>query len=129
VVPLAVEIAKGFGCDVRILNVVNARTFDAGAIMPEGADVRLAVVKMQEADEYLRTIAPRFEAHEIPTSRDVRLGDPAKEILTAADEFGCDVITMATRARRNMGRLAFGSVADVVVRESRLPVLLYRVAA
>jgi nucleotide-binding universal stress UspA family protein len=59
----------------------------------------------------------------------VRIGDPVTEILSAADGFGCDVITMATRARRNLGRLVFGSVADAVVKQSQVPVLLYRVAA
>jgi nucleotide-binding universal stress UspA family protein len=51
-----------------------------------------------------------------------------KEILNASDDFACDIMAMATRSRRNLGRLVFGSVADAVVRDSRVPVLLYRVA-
>jgi nucleotide-binding universal stress UspA family protein len=114
---------------VRLLNVIDTRNLEAGAIVPPRAARKLAQVEVEQADEYLRTIALRLEGHGISTLREVRVGDPVTEILSAADEFGCDGIAMATRARRNLGRLVFGSVADAVVRESRLPVLLYRVAA
>jgi nucleotide-binding universal stress UspA family protein len=128
IVPLAVQIALGFGCSVRLLSVIDTRSGETGAIVPKEGVGKLAEAEVYQADEYLRTIAPRFEDHGIPTSVEVRVGDPVKEILNASDEFGCDIITMATRSRRNLGRLVFGSVADAVVRDSRVPVLLYRVA-
>jgi len=129
IVPLAVQIALGFGCNVRLLSVIDTRGGETGAIVPKGGVGKLVEGEVYQADEYLRTIAPRFEDHEISTSVEVRVGDPVQEIMSAADEFGCDIITMATRSRRNLGRLVFGSVADAVVRDARVPVLLYRVAA
>jgi nucleotide-binding universal stress UspA family protein len=129
IVPLAVQIALGFNCSVRLLSVVDTRSGETGAIVPKGGVGKLVEGEVYQAEEYLKTIAPRFEGHGILTSVEVRIGDPVREILTASDEFGCDMITMATRSRRNLGRLVFGSVADAVVRESRMPVLLYRVAA
>ena len=128
IVPLAAQIAQGFGCDVRLLSVVDAHTGETGAISPKGAVGKLVEGEVYQAEEYLKTITPRFEEHGVSVSAQVRIGDAVKEILNAADEFGCDIITMATRSRRNLGRLVFGSVADVVVKESRVPVLLYRVA-
>ncbi len=129
IVPLAVQIALGFGCTVRVLDVVDTRSGERGAIVPGGSVGKLVEGEVYQAEEYLRTIAPRFEEHNIATSVQVRVGDPVREILNEADEFGCDIIAMATRSRRNLGRLVFGSVADAVVREARIPVLLYRVAA
>jgi nucleotide-binding universal stress UspA family protein len=129
IVPLAVQIALGFGCNVRLLSVIDTRSGETGAIVPKGTVGKLMEGEVYQAEEYLRTVVARFEDHGIPTSVEVRVGDPVKEILNAADEFGSDIITMATRSRRNLGRLVFGSVADAVVRESRVPVLLYRVAA
>jgi nucleotide-binding universal stress UspA family protein len=129
IVPLAVQIALGFGCSVRLMSVIDTRSGETGAIVPKGGVGKLVEGEVYQADEYLRTIAPRFEDHGIPASVEVRVGDPVKEILNAADEFGSDMITMATRSRRNLGRLVFGSVADAVVRDARVPVLLYRVAA
>jgi len=109
--------------------VVDTRGGETGAIVPKGGVGKLVEGQVYQADEYLKTIAPRFGDHGISTSVEVRIGDPVKEILNASDEFGCDIITMATRSRRNLGRLVFGSVADAVLRDSRVPVLLYRVAA
>jgi nucleotide-binding universal stress UspA family protein len=113
---------------VKLLSVVDTRSGETAAIVPKGGVWKLVEGEVYQAEEYLRTIAPRFEDHGISTSIEVRIGDPVREILGASDEFGCDIITMATRSRRNLGRLVFGSVADAVVRESRVPVLLYRVA-
>jgi nucleotide-binding universal stress UspA family protein len=129
VVPLAVQLAKGFRCEVRIVSIVDTRGFESGAIVPKGAAGKLTEVEVLQADEYVRNAAVRFENHGIDTAVQVRVGDPVKEILTAVDDLGCDIIAMATRCRRNLGRLVFGSVADTVLRESRVPVLLYRVAA
>lgn len=56
----------------------------------------------------------------------VRTGDPAGEILAAAEELGCDLIVAASRGRGAIGRLAFGSVADRLARASTVPVLLVR---
>jgi nucleotide-binding universal stress UspA family protein len=47
-------------------------------------------------------------------------------ILEAADQCHCDLIVMGSHGRRGFHRLAMGSVADVVLRASRLPVLLLR---
>ncbi len=129
VVPLALQIALGFDCKVRILLVVDARNGESGIAVPDGGAEKLLKAEVCAAEEHLASVVPRFEDHGIPTLATVRVGEPVGEILRAADEFGCDIITMATRSRRNLGRLVFGSVADAVVRESRLPVLLYRVAA
>jgi len=129
VVPLAVHLAQGFGCNVKLMVVIDTRGGETGAIVPRGGIGALMEGEVYQAEEYLKTLVPRFEEQKIPTSIEVRIGDPVKEILNAADEFACDIITMATRSRRNLGRLVFGSVADAVVRDSRIPVLLYRVAA
>lgn len=126
IVSLAVQIATGFGCDARLLTVVKSQSGERGALVP-GPDVgELVEAEAYQAEQYLQTIALRFEEHGVDTSTEVRIGEPVREILDSADEFGCDLITMATRSRHNLGKLVFGSVADAVVRESRVPVLLFR---
>ena len=57
---------------------------------------------------------------------EVRRGEAAEEILKAAREAKADVIAMTTHGRTGLGRLLFGSVAETVLRESELPVLLMR---
>jgi len=56
----------------------------------------------------------------------VREGDPAPEILRAAEELRAAMIVMGTHGRRGLSHLFLGSVAERVIRESRVPVLTLR---
>lgn len=56
----------------------------------------------------------------------VTVGYPAEEILRFADENKIDLILMATHGRSGVKRWVMGSVADKVLRASKLPVLLVR---
>jgi nucleotide-binding universal stress UspA family protein len=56
----------------------------------------------------------------------VRQGQPAPQILQAAKDVDADAIAMATHSRRGFNRLMFGSVAERVLHESSLPILLIR---
>jgi nucleotide-binding universal stress UspA family protein len=58
----------------------------------------------------------------------LRQGDPAMEILAAADEIKASMIVMGTHGRQGLAHLILGSVAEKVLRKSRVPVLSVRVA-
>ncbi|MFC2035090.1 universal stress protein [Chloroflexota bacterium] len=51
-------------------------------------------------------------------------GYPAEEILRYADENEIDLILMATHGRSGIKRWSMGSVADKVLRESKIPICL-----
>ena len=51
----------------------------------------------------------------------VAVGDPAKEILNLADKEEIDMLVMATRGRK--GNFQFGSVAEKVVKNAKIPVV------
>jgi nucleotide-binding universal stress UspA family protein len=53
-------------------------------------------------------------------------GNPAKEVLAAADREQCDLIAMATHGHRFISDLIRGSVASDVHHRARIPVLLVR---
>lgn len=53
----------------------------------------------------------------------VKVGNPAEEIIAAANELDADLIVMATHARGGVPRLVLGSVAEEVIRGSHRPVL------
>jgi nucleotide-binding universal stress UspA family protein len=50
-------------------------------------------------------------------------GGAAKEILRVADERHCSLIVMGTHGRTGLSRVLLGSVAEQVIRHSRVPVL------
>jgi nucleotide-binding universal stress UspA family protein len=53
-------------------------------------------------------------------------GDPAEMICQHAKAIGADIIVMTSHGRTGFSRAWLGSVADRVVREARIPVLLVR---
>jgi nucleotide-binding universal stress UspA family protein len=53
-------------------------------------------------------------------------GSPTTQILDSVTEIGADAIAMCTRSRRGLNRLMFGSVAETVLHETALPILLVR---
>lgn len=53
-----------------------------------------------------------------------RVGDPATEILTVADEIDADHLVLGGRKRSPLGSLLFGSVTQEVVLDADLPVTI-----
>lgn len=53
--------------------------------------------------------------------KEIALGDPAEEILKAADREKADLVVMTTRGRT--GSFPFGSVTEKVVKNASVPVL------
>jgi nucleotide-binding universal stress UspA family protein len=92
-------------------------------IVPDAAATsRLAAEAKRRLDEAARTVGDRqleCEAHVVVADH------VAQAILDAALGHGADAIAMATRGR-GASRLFMGSVADKVLRASRLPLLLLR---
>lgn len=133
VVPHAAATAKALGCSVRLLTVVdltkrNGNAKAADATSDEAASIAWIESQIEQAESYLRPVAERFADHGLKAEMEVRFGTPGEEIIKAATEYGTDIIAMATRSRRGLARLVFGSVADIVLRESHVPVLLITAA-
>lgn len=80
-----------------------------------------------ELHDYLAALAQRLgkAGHLVCTV--IRFGQPADEIISYAEQSGCDLIAMSTHGRSGIGRWVYGSVADKVLRGSAAPVLLVRV--
>ncbi len=55
-----------------------------------------------------------------------RSDDVDSAIVAAAEEFGCDLIVMATHGRGAFGELLFGSHTKSVLAKSKLPLLVLR---
>jgi nucleotide-binding universal stress UspA family protein len=53
----------------------------------------------------------------------LRLGVPWEHIVAVASEVGADVIVTGTHGRHGLAHAFYGSVAERVVQESRIPVL------
>jgi nucleotide-binding universal stress UspA family protein len=65
----------------------------------------------------------RLEAEGFQVTTEIDRGDPAERIISRAHEV--DLIAMATHGRSGLGRLLLGSVAETVLKQSHVPVLMF----
>jgi nucleotide-binding universal stress UspA family protein len=80
----------------------------------------------QRADMYLRRMRARLSEEGVEAVIDVRRGEAAPAILEAARAHDAELIAVATHGRGGLERWVLGSVADKVVRNSPVPVLLVK---
>ena len=59
----------------------------------------------------------------LPVARIVREGDPAAEIVAAAQDWRADLVALGTHARGPVARFLLGSTAEAVVRRAQCAVL------
>jgi nucleotide-binding universal stress UspA family protein len=103
------DITKGFAPE---LGIADARILEG-----------LRVTGAEVLDRCAHEISPAGACGVIPVARFMCEGDPASEIVKAADEWRADVIVMGTHARGPVARFLLGSTAEAVVRRAHCPVL------
>jgi nucleotide-binding universal stress UspA family protein len=100
----------------------------AEAYTVPGADPTAAQVEVvREAEAYLAEVAERLQRQGLRSVQtSVWYGPAAPAIVDAARLRRADLIVMSTHGRSGLGRLFLGSVAEYVLRASRVPILLLR---
>lgn len=95
------------------------RTIDASM---EG----LKKILKHEGDEAIKIVEEQAKRDGVDVRKWILEGQPAKEILKLAEEESVDIIVMGTLGRSGIEKFLLGSVADKVIRGSRIPVLVVR---
>lgn len=128
VLPFVEELAWRLRTEVCFLRVVDeewpkgvleAGNWESGLPSPSGE-------QQEEARNYLALVAEGWQKKDIRTTTEVVAGLPATSIIEYAHSHNVDLIAMCTHGRSGFGRLVFGSVADFVLREAGIPVLLFK---
>ena len=131
VIPHAIDIATSMGAEVTLLRIVDAANSDwseRGAIGKSQVATSIKSTYVDQATAYLDRVADQLRAAGVTARALVRQGHAAKQIVATARETDADAIAMATHSRRGFNKLVFGSVAEEVLHESQLPILLVRAA-
>jgi nucleotide-binding universal stress UspA family protein len=131
VLPYAKDLGSRLHAKVHFLQVFEGEKFDlreahsdaVGAIESAAAQTER---EEMAAGQYLSQLVSSWRAEGIDAGSTVVEGAPAAKIIETAQSLGVDLITMSTHGRSGLGRLVSGSVADEVVRESGIPVLLVK---
>src|SRR5947208_4479861 len=115
------ELAKLTGARLLLVHVADgwvARNFDQ--------------LKLRESEEmksdraYLDQIRRDLVARGLTVETKLAMGDPATELIKAAEEQRVDLIAMSTHGHRFLSDLMHGATADKVRHLVKVPVLLLR---
>lgn len=116
------------GAEIMVVHVghIPAIVF-AGATADSTVDLRSLEEEMQQAGRAIlgQTVKALAGLDERATHH-YRQGDPAAEILSAAQELKADMIIMGSRGRGQIGGLILGSVSERVLHGAHTPVLIVR---
>jgi nucleotide-binding universal stress UspA family protein len=135
VLPYASAEAVNFGSKIVLLHVCK-KDFKSFDLPPSGqfSFVPIELVlrefsqRWNESALYLRRIASRLACERIDAEPMVieGIGTIAESIKMYAEANAIDLIAMASRGRRGLKRLVFGSVASSVATMTAIPVLLVK---
>lgn len=125
VLPHAKDLAYSQGAELILLTVGANPAMDFAFSDPGLA--RSAITEQEErTQKYISEIEDQLKAAGFRTSTVLRVGSVAEVILGVAEELGVDCIAMSTHGRTGPARWLLGSIADRVVHNSKVPVLLIR---
>jgi nucleotide-binding universal stress UspA family protein len=125
ILPFILQIARPLDLEVVLVYVVRP-------VMPQAIEgtthftVYDVATRLNEARKYLAPVAADLRRQGVRVTTDARSGEPVAEIVAAARESRADIIAMTTHGRSGLGRILFGSVAEAVLRQAEIPVLMMR---
>jgi nucleotide-binding universal stress UspA family protein len=127
------ELAKSMNAEVILLHVVADYTYYSSldyspvlgfdSFSNLGAIQTNTVLELQNAaKDYLEKIKSQLGDNSIQTL--IKEGDSGDAILEAANDSNADVIVMGTHGRRGLDKILMGSVAEKVMRHSKIPLFI-----
>jgi nucleotide-binding universal stress UspA family protein len=125
VIPYAKELAGRLDLELVLFHVENPMEQDSAPIHRAYIERMVEVMRTQSQEVQQRT-GFKQGGKVVEVQGELTTGHPAEEILRYADEKSIDLILMATHGRSGIRRWAMGSVADKVLRASKVPIWLVR---
>lgn len=122
-------------------SAADAAAFLHAAALPEGTEVRVVAVLEPMVESVLESMAPEYRekiGHVVEAAAaglrregltvtgEVRSGNPAHEIILAAEESAADLIVVGSRGLTGLAEFVLGSVARNVARHAECSVLVAR---
>jgi nucleotide-binding universal stress UspA family protein len=132
ILPYAVEQAKSFNSSIVLLQAYMVPSTELAAATPGGSVVTPQLLQQEdqrlknEAAAYLEEIAEQLREEELDVACVVLNGVAGDVIVSYAQNEPVDLIALSTHGRSGLGRIVFGSVADHVLKESGLPILVIK---
>jgi nucleotide-binding universal stress UspA family protein len=133
VLPYAIEVAQAFKARLAFFSalpepVIVAPGIPGIAPVPVETDAMVAeAIKGQaEAEAYLSCMVGRASENGVKAEKMVANGSPGPTILDFAEKHGVGLIAIATHGKGGLERVVMGSVADYLLRHSKIPIFVVR---
>ena len=123
-VDYGIDIAKNTGAKLFAIYVVDTAAF--ASIPMDAAWESMYELLKQEGDLAIKYVSERAEAEGLEVEGNLIEGHPADEIIRYSEKNSISVIVMGTLGKSGLDRFLLGSVAEKVVRNSKIPVLVVR---
>ncbi|MBQ7738565.1 MAG: universal stress protein [Desulfovibrionaceae bacterium] len=121
----AATLARNLGASVTVVYTAPSLSQYVGFHVPPNTIENFVGEIVTGAEQSMENfVAENFEG--LSAKGHVLIGYAAEEILNRAKEEDADMIVMGTHGRKGIDRILFGSVAEKVVKNARIPVLTIR---
>lgn len=123
----AVELAKAFGSKVTVAQVLTLDPYIASEYISAGQTNDLIERARVSILKTLDEAKAKFQEHGVVVESRLLEGQVIhREIARAATEMNADLIVMGSHGRTGLKKLFLGSVAQSVLGEGNVPVLIVR---
>lgn len=123
---LAIDLARLAGGRVAAIYVVDMYRLAQlpGYTTLPGLSERLMGLMLTEGEKATSEIGEMASNAGVPFEKIIAEGNPSEEILRQSRESGIDLLVMGSIGRTGLEKIMLGSVAEKVVRHSKVPVLI-----
>lgn len=117
----AIELAERYGAEVIVLYVE-----EKTPMLPAEKNIESSMMKEKVSDHPLELMAEYGKQVKVNLQLVKTQGKITGKILSVANEYMADMIVIGDTARKGLEKLHFGSVAESVLKNSPLPVLVVK---
>jgi nucleotide-binding universal stress UspA family protein len=119
-----IDLAKNTGAKLLTIYVVDTAAF--ASIPMDAAWESMYELLRQEGEVALKYVAEKAGDEGVEIEGNIIEGHPADEIIKYSEKNSISLIVLGTLGKSGLDRFLLGSVAEKVVRNSKIPVLVVR---
>jgi len=126
---VALRVAERCGAKIRLVRVLGTGAYFGMATSPESAMVTAETVRSETEAALAELYALAAECRTLSTatiSADLEQGPIADMLAAYGRRNEIDLIVISSHGRRGIARLALGSVTDLLIRQTTIPVLVVK---
>jgi nucleotide-binding universal stress UspA family protein len=124
--PLAEALSKTFGNPLLLVRTVEQPRIASVSIDNPAIITKVEEWAIQETQSYLQRKLHEVRSRGVRATTESSVGGPAWFIDECVQAHSAGLVVMASHGRSGLGRFLLGSVAQTVLRESNVPVVMVR---